>query len=422
MPSTVIVGLQWGDEGKGKIVDVISEKADIVARFSGGMNASHTVTVDGKSFHFSLIPSAVLRESVNLVIADGVVICPEYLCEEIEKLEENFDFKPSRLHIGQNAMVTFPYHVYLDRQNGITNDIHNFETTGMGHGPTRIDQAARQGVRISEYLNESFMKEDVFIRIKNLLNDRRLSSIKEHLLYFEKEIYTKTCKMLKQYICDTSLLLNNAIDQGSNVIFEGSQGTLLDILFGFYPHVTSSSTLAGGVCTGAGVGPTKINKIIGVVKAYSTRVSKGPMITEIRDDFEEKLRRIGNEYVHGSKVPMRVGWLDLVALRYAARLNSADSLALTKIDALGYFHDIQVCIAYYKNGSKFVEMPEDILSGGYQPIYKSMRGWTPFNNCKTLDEIPQNARDYIELIEDFTEKPVELISIGPERSETIEVS
>jgi len=419
MLTTIIVGLQWGDEGKGKIVDFIAGDFDIVVRFSGGMNASHTISVGEKKFRFSSIPSGSLRKNTIGVIADGVAINPDLLVEEIKKLKEDYSFDPQRLNIGQNAIVTFPYHISLDRTVRNLCGEPPTGTTGMGHGPTRTDQSARQGVRIFEYLSPDFMNKHVFNRTNKGLTPAYLFTGKKNSFFLSKDTYSENCKILKPLVTDTSLLLNNAIDMGKRVLFEGAQGTLLDMLYGFYPHVTSASTLAGGVCTGTGVGPTKIDRVLGVVKAYSTRVDLGPMISEITGSEGELLRELGNEYVHGATKPMRVGWLDLVALRYSIRLNSISAFALTKLDVLQTFDEIKICIAYRKKDKEYLELPVDVIGEEYHPVYKTFKGWkSDITNAEGIKDLPVKALDYIKFIEKAIQTPAEIISVGPRRSQT----
>lgn len=419
MPATVVVGMQWGDEGKGKIVDFMAAQADVVARFSGGVNACHTVVVDGKETRFSVVPSAALRPEPTLVLTDGVVVEPYVLAHEIDRLCEGRGFDAKRLLIGRNAIVTFPYHIRLDKASEKAAGQHAVGTTGWGIGPTRMDQVARQGVRIFEYLDPGFMRERISARTSKYLTHAALLAKMDGMLYYTDEIYDEIRETLDGCVIDAVTYLNEAIDSDQYVLFEGSQGALLDLIHGFYPHVTSTCTLAGGACIGAGVGPTKITTVIGVVKAYSSRVCQGPMLTELIGKEDKRLVKLGHEYRHTTDIPQRVGWLDLVALRYTVMLNGVSSIALTKLDVLDTFDEIKVCVAYKRKGQTFTDLPADLLHSEYEPVYESLPGWKlPCTEARSYADLPPQAQAYLHFIEDFVKIPIRIVSVGRNRSQT----
>ena len=423
MPATVVVGMQWGDEGKGKIVDFIAAQADVVARFSGGVNACHTVVVDGKETRFSVVPSGALRPRPTLVLTDGIVVEPYVLAHEVGRLRESHGFDAKRLLIGRNAIVTFPYHIRLDKASEKMAGQHAVGTTGWGIGPTRVDQVARQGVRIFEYLDPDFMKERIWARTAKYLTHAALLTKMDGILYYTEEVYNEVRETLGGCVIDTVTYLNEAIDSGQHVLFEGSQGALLDLVHGFYPHVTSTCTLAGGACASAGVGPTKITAVIGVVKAYSSRICQGPMPTELIGKENTRLVELGHEYRHTTDIPQRVGWLDLVALRYTVMLNGVSSIALTKLDVLDAFDEIKVCVAYKRKGQVYTDLPADLLCGEYEPVYETLQGWkSPCPEARSHADLPSQAQVYLHFIEDFVRVPIRIISVGRDRSQTFRIS
>lgn len=420
MSVTVVIGLQWGDEGKGKIVDYLGKEMNIVARFCGGSNAGHTVVTNQEKNIFALVPSAALHPKPKLVIADGVTIEPFHLVREIKALREKYDLSSNRLIIGRNCIVTLPYHMQLDSASERLAKGNAIGTTGWGIGPTKVDHVARQGVRLFEYIDSNFMKHGgVEERITRQLTYGVILSRVPGMLYHHDQLYEETREELSKYIKDTVLLLNKAIDDGQEILFEGSQGTLLDILHGYYPFVTSSSTIAGAVCTGAGIGPTKITNVIGVLKAYSTRVSQGPFPTEATLAEREQLIISGHEYRHESTTPLRVGWLDLVALRYAIRLNGPTSLALTKLDALTGQSNIKVCVGYKKDGKIVEEFPAAIDVGSYEPIYTKLPGWDHLHEIHNFDDLPKTSKQYINFLERELNTSIKIVSIGAKRAQTI---
>ncbi len=419
MPTTVIIGLQWGDEGKGKIVDFMAAQVDVVARFSGGVNACHTVVVDGTETRFSLVPSGALRPGITLVLADGVMIEPFNLTREINRLRDNHGFDVKRLLIGRNAIVTMPYHIRLDQACEKEAGQYAIGTTGWGIGPTRVDHVARQGVRIFEYLNPDFMKEGMLARVRQGLTPAWLLVRMLGMLYYSEEIYDEIRETLSGCITDTASFLNKAIDSGQHVLFEGAQGTLLDLVYGFYPYVTSSHTLAGSACIGTGVGPTKITAVVGVAKAYSTRVSRGPLPTEVSGDERSSLVELGQEFRHTTDIPLRVGWLDLVTLRYAVRLNTISSIALTKLDVLDAFDEIKVCVAYKRKEQVYTDLPPDLGCVEYEPVYEILKGWkSSCTEARGHADLPPQAQAYLHFIEGFVGVPIRIVSVGRDRSQT----
>lgn len=424
MTVTVVVGLQWGDEGKGKISDYLASENDIVVRFSGGTNARHTIVHEGKEVQLSLLPSGIMHEHTQLVIADGMAVDPYKLYSEIKHLEELVKFDVSRLLISQLASVTFPYHIYFDRVNdAIISNLMPIGTTGSGIGPTYTDYVARQGVRMFEFLDPTFMQGEVFKRVSQLSTHSPFVSRLWGMLILNEDYnkFKKLRKVLKPLVINTSAFLNDAILQDKNVLFEGAQGTMLDVRYGFYPYVTSSHTLAGGVCVGAGISPTKIDQVVGVVKAYSTRVSYGPFITQLSGKLREKIVIKGHEYIHDSQTPLRVGWLDLVALRHAIQLNQPNYIALTKLDVLSDLDKIKVCIAYKRNEKVYKDLPLDFSEPDYKPVLIDLPGWRSFKSksITTSEDLPVEALNYIQYIEEHLQTPVKLISLGRERFETV---
>jgi adenylosuccinate synthase len=423
MPVNVIVGSQWGDEGKGKIVDLLCCDAEIVARYQGGANAGHTIVIDGKKYVLHLIPSGILTEDVICIIGNGVVIDPDALLEEIEMLEGHGIKIKGRLFISHKAHLIMPYHKLLDKVSE-SQEGKPIGTTGRGIGPAYIDKAKRVGVRIVDLLDRKVFEEKLRISLaeKNII----LSKVYGHdILNVEEMIekYIEFDKKLDPYITDTTLYLNNAIAEGKTIYVEGAQGALLDVDHGTYPFVTSSNPTSGGACTGLGIPPTAINKIIGVVKAYSTRVGNGPFPTELLDETGEKLRKNGFEFGATTGRPRRCGWLDLVALKYSVMINGISEIALTKLDVLDDFEELKVCTGY-KIGEKITKnFPVDIKTlDTLEPIYETVKGWnTSLPNIEKKEDLPQLLFDYIKIIEDYTGAKVVLISTGPDRISTMKL-
>ncbi len=422
MSVTIVVGSQWGDEGKGKIVDILSERYDIVVRYQGGANAGHTVQIGDKQYILHLIPSGILRENVICVIGNGVVIDPKALLEEIELLESNGINIKGRLFISHNAHLIMPYHKLLDSisESGTA----RIGTTGRGIGPCYIDKYARKGIKIVDLLNKSVLEEKIKFNLeeKNTL----LRKVYNHDELDVNEIikeYLEFDKKIDQYITDVPTYLNNAISEGKSILLEGAQGTLLDIDFGTYPYVTSSNPTSGGACTGTGIPPTKIMSVIGIVKAYTTRVGLGPFPTELTDEEGEQLRKVGAEYGATTGRPRRCGWFDAFLLNYSRMINGIERAAITKLDVLSYLDEIKVCVGYEINGKKLKTFPTDVNQlMKVKPIYETLPGWKKnISNIKYYDDLPSEAKDYLTFISEQSGFEISIISIGPSRQQTIEL-
>jgi adenylosuccinate synthase len=422
MSVSVLVGSQWGDEGKGKIVDILSEKYEIVTRYQGGANAGHTVEIDDKKFVLHLIPSGILRENVICVIGNGVVIDPTALLEEISLLEKNDIKVAGRLFISHNAHLIMPYHKLLD---SISESGENkIGTTGRGIGPCYIDKYARKGIKIVDLLNRKVLEEK--IRENLIEKNNLLKKVYEHAELNVEEIikqYVEFDKAIDKYVKDVPVYLNNAISEGKSILLEGAQGALLDVDHGTYPYVTSSSPTSGGACTGTGIPPTKIDSVIGIVKAYTTRVGNGPFPTELLDDDGESLRKIGAEYGATTGRPRRCGWLDTALVRYSAMINGFDSVAITKLDVLSQFDQIKVCGGYELDGKTLKSFPTDVdRLSKVIPVYKKLPGWKKdISNCLSYAELPKATKDYLKFISGEAGIKIDIISVGPKRQQTFYV-
>jgi len=426
LPSLIVVGCQWGDEGKGKIVDYLSSQADYVARYQGGSNAGHTINVGGETYKLRLLPSGVLHRK-KLVIANGVVVDPSVLLKEISDLTAR-GYKPD-LALSDRAHVTLSYHQMLDAAEEKFKGALRSGTTLRGIGPTYTDKVARYGIRTADLLDLELLKQK--ISQNTILKQRLLKSVYESDAQInEKELLDGCVRFgqdLRPYMTDTSVLLNDALDQGKRVLFEGAQGLLLDIDHGVYPFGTSSNTVAGGVCTGAGIGPTKINDTLGVVKAYTSRVGAGPVPTELTDGLGSKLQEKGKEFGTVTGRRRRCGWIDAIPLRLAARVNGLTGIALTKMDTLGGFDPVQICVEYKVDGRTVRNQPAGLHEySSCRPVYEEMKGWPDLPDSewaaiakKGYDSLPTQARDYVEKIEEITKSPVKIISVGEAREATI---
>jgi adenylosuccinate synthase len=416
----VILGAQWGDEGKGKIVDLLSENADIVVRYQGGANAGHTVSFDGKTYILHLLPSGIFHQNVTCVIGNGVVIDPIALMDEIEMVKSaGVDIK-GRLLISHNAHLIMPYHKLLDKIYDQGED--KIGTTGRGIGPAYVDKYARVGIKVVDLLDREILcrKLRKNIEAKNEILEKIYGATK---LDVEKIIdeYIEFDKKIDEFVTDTALYLNNAIKEKKKILLEGAQGALLDIDHGTYPFVTSSNPTAGGASTGSGIPPTKINGVIGVIKAYTTRVGEGPFPTELKDEIGDYIREKGVEFGATTGRPRRCGWLDLVSLRYSIMINGIDKLALTKIDVLSELDEIKICVSYEINGKKLKSFPTnpEALSK-VTPIYETLKGWKKdLSNISSYSELPAEAKEFVEAIELFTGVEISIISIGADRKQTI---
>ncbi len=417
MSVNVIVGSQWGDEGKGKITDILAEKVDLVVRYQGGNNAGHTVVVDETTFKLHLIPSGVLYSKCVCVIANGVVIDPQVFFQEIETLEKKgIQVTPDRLKVSSIAHVILPYHKQLDSNQESRRHEEKIGTTGKGIGPTYTDKMARNGVRVQDLLSKE--------KLRKKLNRRHLDQLipdKKFDIEAMIEEYYALGQKLKPFVIDTSLYINQAIDDGKKVIMEGAQGTMLDVDHGTFPFVTSSNPISGGACVGAGIGPHKINKVLGVTKAYITRVGEGPFPTELTEGLGEELREKGGEYGTTTGRARRCGWLDLVVLRYAIRVNGLTEICLTKLDVLDMFDEIRICTAYRTPDGTITEFPLDLdIFSQCEPIYDTLPGWkSDISQLTSFDELPENARKYVDYINKKTGVNIKMVSVGTRRRQTI---
>lgn len=423
MGVSILVGSQWGDEGKGKIVDILSEKFDIVARYQGGANAGHTVEIGEDKFILHLIPSGILREGVQCVIGNGVVIDPKALLEEIETLEKHNIKIKGRLFISHNAHLIMPYHKLLDSIN--ESGASKIGTTGRGIGPCYIDKYARKGIRIADLLYRDILEQ----KIRENLNEKN-ALLKQ--VYKREELdvdqiineYTEFDKTIDQYVKDAPAFLNSAISENKNILLEGAQGAILDVDFGTYPYVTSSNPTAGGACTGSGIPPTKIDSVIGIVKAYTTRVGLGAFPTELTGETGELLRKIGAEFGATTGRPRRCGWLDLFLLKYSIMLNGISEAAITKLDVLSGFDEIKVCIGYNLDGKplkSFTNYAAQLEK--VEPVYKTFKGWkSDISKAKKYSDLPKEAIEYLNFISKFCGIKISIVSVGPKRSETIMIT
>ncbi len=422
MSVTVVVGSQWGDEGKGKIVDHLTENVDYVVRYQGGANAGHTVEFDNKQFILHQIPVGILHPDKFCIIGSGVVIDPVGLMEEIDFLNrEGVDVK-GRLFISHKAHLIMPYHKILDKVEEEKQGQKKIGTTGRGIGPAYVDRYSRIGIRIVDLLDRDFFREKLLknIESKNRIFKHIYNSVELDANKIIDE-YIEFDQTMDEYITDTSLKINQEIKAGKKVLLEGAQGTMLDVDYGTYPYVTSSHPISGGACVGVGIGPTKITKVLGVMKAYTTRVGSGPLPTEFSGDFHDKMRELGAEYGATTGRPRRCGWLDIVVAKYSARVNGFDKFAITKMDVLDTLDTIKIC-THYKYKEKVIEhLPsENKILLKAEPVYEEHPGWkTDLKDFRKLSDLPKNARKYLDRIEELTEVPIEIVSVGPGRENTI---
>ena len=416
----VVLGTFYGDEGKGKIIDYLGSNADIAVRCSGGNNAGHTIEVDGIKFAFHLIPSGILNKGTIAVIGNGVVVDPKVLIEEMENLKEH-GYSADNLRISDKAHIILPYHVEMDKLLEENRGSNKIGTTARGIGPAYCDKYERCGIRAEDLISDRF-EELLTININN--NKNKIFEMYGHeTVDLEKTLadYKEYAKILKPYITDTVTLIHNALDEGKKVICEGAQATLLDIDFGSYPFVTSSNPSIGGVCTGSGVGARDIGEVYGVLKAYSSRVGAGPYVTEQNNEIGDTIRELGHEYGTTTKRPRRCGWLDLVALKYAVRLNGITGLAVNHVDTIGKLDNIKLCVAYNCNGKETTDFSTnvDFLNNSYA-VYEDFDGnFGDISNCKSFEELPDNAKKYLRRIEEFTGVPVKFIGTGAGREDMI---
>jgi adenylosuccinate synthase len=424
MPAIVLVGAQWGDEGKGKATDLLGDTVDYVVRYQGGNNAGHTVVIGSEKYALHLLPSGILSPNVVPVIGNGVVIDPAVLLDEIRGLDAR-GINTSKLVISTNAHLITPYHRTIDKVSERFLGKSKIGTTGRGIGPAYADKISRIGIRVQDLFDRSILEQ----KLEGALNDknqvltkvfnRKNMSVAEIL-----EEYLAYAEILRPYVADTSLLLDKALKAGKTVLLEGSQGTLLDVDHGTYPFVTSSNPTAGGACTGSGIGPKAITRVIGIVKAYTTRVGSGPFPTELLDDDGDKLRTIGHEYGTTTGRNRRCGWYDAPIARYAVRINGLTDFFLTKLDVLTGWEKIPVCVAYDVDGTRHEELPASQTDFHHaKPVYEYLPGWKEdISKARTLSDLPKNAQDYVKYLEEISGAPMSAIGVGPGRDETIVTS
>jgi len=422
MANIVIVGAQWGDEGKGKIVDLLTQYADLVVRFQGGNNAGHTIVLKGEKFVFHLIPSGILYEYKKCIIGNGVVLDPAVLIEEMDEIKKRGYFKDdSQLMISEETHLILPYHRRIDIAREKTFKIG---TTGRGIGPAYEDKVARCGIRVVDLMDEKVFREKLEANLiqKNVYLTQVL---KEKGFEFPEifDEYLRYKNRLEKYVKNTSLILHEEIKKGKHVLFEGAQGAMLDLDHGTYPFVTASNTLAGNACAGSGIGPTMINSVMGVAKAYTTRVGEGPFPTELFDELGEKIRQRGGEYGATTGRPRRCGWLDTVVVNHSIRVNGIREMVITKLDVLNDFDTIKICVGYRVDGKVFYHVPSNLeILKRSEPVYEELKGWkTEIKGARDFKDLPTNAKRYLKRIGKLIGTKIAMISVGSERDETIEV-
>jgi adenylosuccinate synthase len=422
MANIVIVGAQWGDEGKGKIVDLLTQYADLVVRFQGGNNAGHTIVLKGEKFVFHLIPSGILYEDKKCIIGNGVVLDPAVLIEEMDEIKKRGYFKDdSQLMISEETHLILPYHRRIDIAREKTFKIG---TTGRGIGPAYEDKVARCGIRVVDLMDEKVFREKLEANLiqKNVY----LTQVLKEKGFEFPEIFDEFLpykNRLEQYVKNTSLILHEEIKKGKHVLFEGAQGAMLDLDHGTYPYVTASNTLAGNACAGSGIGPTMINSVIGIAKAYTTRVGEGPFPTELFDELGEKIRQRGGEYGATTGRPRRCGWLDTVVVNHSIRVNGIREMVITKLDVLNDFDTIKICVGYRVDGKVFYHVPSNLeILKRSEPVYEELKGWkTEIKGARDFKDLPTNAKRYLKRIEKLIGTKIAMISVGSERDETVEV-
>jgi adenylosuccinate synthase len=425
LPNVVVVGTQWGDEGKGKIVDLLTEQAAIVARYQGGNNAGHTLVVGGAKFIFHLIPSGILHPGTVCLIGNGVVLDPEVLLTEIENLKaRGIVVGPDNLRISERTQVIMPYHKRLDLARERARGAAKIGTTGRGIGPCYEDKVARRGIRVADLLNPEVLTAKLadVLPEKNFYLEKFLGDIP----FSPEEIlapYLEMGKRLAPLVTNVSVMIQTAVQQGHNILFEGAQGTHLDIDHGTYPYVTSSNPVAGGACTGTGVGPNQLHNVLGIVKAYTTRVGSGPFPTECLDEVGDHLVECGVEFGSTTGRRRRCGWLDAVVLKDSARLNGLTGLAITKLDVLTSVNPVKICVAYEENGSRRETIPATIQElERCRPIFEELPGWTEdIRGVRRMEDFPQTTLNYLKRMEELVGVPIQIVSVGPDREETIVV-
>jgi adenylosuccinate synthase len=422
MPVSIVIGSQWGDEGKGKVVDLLSSDVDVVARYQGGANAGHTICWGDEKFVLHLVPSGIFHEGVTCVIGNGVVLDPAAVMEEIKTIRElGYDVE-GRLLISHNAHLIMPYHKRVEEAREQARDSDAIGTTGRGIGPAYMDKFARTGIRVVDLLDRDVLRKKLTksIEEKNAIL-KSIYGAEELDVDQIVEEYVEFDKLIDPYVTDTSAYLNRALNDGKHVLAEGAQGSLLDVDFGSYPYVTSSHPTVGGCCTGLGVPPTQVDRVIGIVKAYCTRVGNGPFPTELEDEVGQQLRKVGDEFGATTGRPRRCGWLDLVALRYTAMINGFNELTITKLDVLSGLDELKVCTRYRYDGKETQRFPSEVQTlEKVEPVYETLPGWdADISDVRHFDELPGAAQDYLMFIADFIGTDVSMVSNGPKRQQII---
>ncbi len=421
MSATVVIGTQWGDEGKGKIVDYLAERADVVVRYQGGNNAGHTVVVGDQEFKLHLLPSGILYNGKTCVIGNGVVVDPKVMLEEIKSMQAK-GIDTSSLKLSNRAHLIMPYHRLLDEVEETSRGDFKIGTTKRGIGPCYMDKNARSGIRVCDLLEPEEFKEKLArnLEAKNHLLKAVYNTDGFDFSEVLKE-YQEYAEQLRPYVADTSAILHESIKAGQKVLFEGAQATLLDLDHGTFPYVTSSHPIAGGACIGAGVGPSKISKVVGVVKAYTTRVGEGPFPTELHDATGDLIREEGHEYGTTTGRPRRCGWLDACIIRYAGYVSGIDYMAITRLDILDKLPTVKICVAYKYNGKIINEFPASLnVLSRVEPVYEELPGWQqPTSHIRSYEDLPLNARRYVERLSEVSGIAIGLVSVGPGREQTM---
>ncbi|MDP2210976.1 MAG: adenylosuccinate synthase [Candidatus Aquicultor sp.] len=421
MPATILIGTQWGDEGKGKVTDWLANDMDLVVRYQGGHNAGHTVIADGHELKLHLLPSGILHPNITCVIASGLVIDPKALIKELDEVAEIGIASPN-LVLSANAHLIMPYHRLLDQASELKLGSSKIGTTGLGIGPAYTDKASRVGLRVQDLLDMKIFREKLEVAL--IFKNQVLTKIYDAEPLDVDEIveeYKGYAERLNGIIGDASRIINDSLDEGKNVLLEGAQGMMLDLDYGTYPFVTSSSPIAGGACVGAGISPLRVKRIIGIAKAYTTRVGAGPFPTELEDDTGELMRKVGVEFGTTTGRPRRCGWFDAVILKYTAKINGLTEIALTKLDVLSPFETLKICVGYEYEGKVYDYMPcHQTVFHGAKPIYEEVEGWnTDISDIATYDALPKAARAYVDRLQELIGAPITMISVGPSRDQTI---
>ncbi|MEE9500034.1 MAG: adenylosuccinate synthase [Candidatus Omnitrophota bacterium] len=422
MANIVVVGAQWGDEGKGKVIDILAKDFSYIVRYQGGNNAGHTVVIGNEKFILHLIPSGILHEGKICVIGNGVVIDPKALLEEIKKLESKGIEVKARLFVSENAHLIFPYHRVIDELKEIKKGKSKIGTTKKGIGPCHADKVSRSGIRITDLLNDKIFKEKLKANIEE--KNKILKVLYDFEGFSFNKIYEDYLSFrvgIKDFVCDTALLLNKAIEKRKPILFEGAQGTMLDVDYGTYPFVTSSNATAGGVSTGTGIGPTRLDKVLGVVKAYTTRVGEGPFPTEFSRDMMEKIRVRGDEFGATTGRPRRCGWFDACLIRHSIMVNGISEIVVTKLDVLDELKKIKICVGYKYKGKLYEQFTSDIeIFTNCEPVYEEVDGWVEdTTNVTSFIKLPWNAKNYLKKIQKILKTKIVLISVGSKRKQTI---